>query len=101
MVVKMTKAQTRVVVINEARIGEEGHWNLCFQYCRYEFGDGKEENGYRFIWRTPEGNLQATRGQARIPSISDINYLTGVALKEGWGHHLNGPLAILDRLIIG
>lgn len=33
------------------------------------------EEGYRFIWRKPNGNLQPARGQARIPEISDINYL--------------------------
>lgn len=83
---------TRVKILNEAKIGQKGEWNLCFQYCRYEYGDGNEENGYRFIWRTPKGKLQAARGQARIPSLSDINYLIGIAIKEGWGHHLENPL---------
>lgn len=80
-------AQARVVVLNEATIGTPEDWMLCFQYCRYEYGDGNEENGYRFIWRRPNGNLQGARGQARIPSISDINLLTSKALAEGWGHH--------------
>lgn len=80
-------AQAKVVVLNEAKKGVEGDWILCFQYCRYEYGDGVEENGYRFIWRRPNGNLQAARGQARIPSISDILELTSVAIKEGWGHY--------------
>lgn len=80
-------AQAKVVVLNEAKKGVEGDWILCFQYCRYEYGDGEVENGYRFIWRRPNGNLQAARGQARIPSISDILELTSIAIKEGWGHH--------------
>ena len=80
-------AQARVVVLNEARKGMSGEWNLCFQYCRYEYGDGNEQNGYRFIWRRPNGNLQAARGQARIPSLADIQILTSIALYEGWGHH--------------
>lgn len=80
-------AQSRVVVLNETKIGEPNEWNLCFQYCRYEYGDGTEENGYRFIWRRPNGNLQGARGQARIPSISDILLLTSKAMAEGWGSH--------------
>jgi hypothetical protein len=87
-------AQAGVVVINETKLGKPGEWNLCFQYCRYEYGDddNTEENGYRFIWRKPDGSLQGARGQARIPSISDIQYLTGKALAEGWGHYNNGNL---------
>lgn len=85
--------QTRVVVLNEAQIGETDSWNLCFQYVRYEYGDGNEENGYRFIWKRPDGTLQAARGQARIPSIADINFLVGKAIKEGWGNHNCGTLS--------
>lgn len=85
-------AQGRVVVLNEVKSDREG-WNLCFQYCRYEYGNGdNQENGYRFIWRKPNGNLQGARGQARIPSISDILFLTGKAIAEGWGSHMCGPL---------
>ena len=80
-------AQGRVVVLNETKLGNPGEWTLCFQYCRYEYGDGNEENGYRFIWRRPNGNLQGARGQARIPSLSNMMILTSRALAEGWGHH--------------
>lgn len=87
-------AQARVIVLNETKLGNEGEWNLCFQYCRYEYGDENktEENGYRFIWRKPDGKLQGARGQARIPSTSDILYLVGVSIKEGWGNKLENPL---------
>lgn len=81
-------AQARVVVLNEAKTAKPSGWNLCFQYCRYEYGDGTEENGYRFIWRKPNNNLQGARGQARIPSTSDILHLTSIAISEGWGHHI-------------
>lgn len=82
-------AQTRVVVLNEVKLGKPGEWNLCFQYCRYEYGDKErsKQNGYRFIWRKPDGSLQGARGQARIPSLSDIQYLIDKALTEGWGHY--------------
>jgi hypothetical protein len=82
-------SQSRVVVLNEVKTSKSNDWTLCFQYCRYEYGDGNEENGYRFIWRRPNGNLQGARGQARIPSIADILFLTGKAISEGWGHHLS------------
>ncbi|HBP63265.1 MAG TPA: hypothetical protein DD730_03110 [Desulfosporosinus sp.] len=82
-------AQARVVVLNEVKKGDPGNWNLCFQWCRYEYGDGNEELGYRFIWRRPNGNLQAARGQARIPSVVDILELGAKAIKSGWGHNLS------------
>ena len=53
------------------------------EYC---YDDGSKENGYRFIWITPEGHLQPARGQARIPSTSDILNLVSKSIKEGWGH---------------
>ena len=89
-------AQTRVVVINEAKKGTDGGWVLCFQFCRYEYGNGTEDNGYRFIWRRPDGSLQAARGQARIPSIADINEFTAIALRNGWGHHLSADTEYQD-----
>lgn len=84
-------AQSRVVVLNEVKTSKPNGWTLCFQYCRYEYGDGNEENGYRFIWRRPNNNLQGARGQARIPSIADILFLTGNAISEGWGNHISDP----------
>ena len=87
-------SQGRVVVFNEAKITKPSNWELCFQYCRYEYGDSQrnQENGYRFIWRKPDGKLQGARGQARIPSISDILTLTSIALQEGWGSHNCGSI---------
>ena len=79
--------QTRVVVLNGTKSSPANGWILCFQYCRYEYGNGTESNGYRFIWQKPDGKLQPARGQARIPSVSEILALTSNALLEGWGHH--------------
>ena len=90
-------AQGRVVVLNEVRTGKENKWQLCFQYCRYEYGDNTEENGYRFIWRRPDGTMQAARGQARIPSIADIQFLTGKAISQGWGGHQHSMLSFQDE----
>ena len=89
-------AQARVVILNEVSKGDEGAWRLCFQYCRYEYGDDTEDMGYRFIWRRPNGNLQGARGQARIPSVADINELTADALRNGWGHHLSNDFGQED-----
>lgn len=81
-------SQARVVVLRETSLGKNGDWKLCFQYCRYEFADNTEEVGYRFIWRRPDNSLQGARGQARIPSVSDMMKLVSQAMKEGWGHHI-------------
>lgn len=64
---------------------------LVFQWGRYRFKDRTrpDEEGYRFVWRLAGGNLQS-RGPARLPSIADINLLTGLAIKQGWGGHV-GP----------
>jgi hypothetical protein len=76
-----------IKVIKETRkYNELGKWDLAFQYCEYCYDDKNSENGYRFIWITPEGHLLPTRGQTRIPSISDILNLVSKSIQEGWGH---------------
>ena len=81
-------AQARVFVLNEVKTIKPSGWNLCFQYCRYEYGDAIKENAYRFIWRRPNGNLQGATVQAHIPSTADILLLTSSAISQGWGHHI-------------
>jgi hypothetical protein len=51
----------------------DGEWILCFQEGTWEYTDPNRENeqGYRFIWKRPDGSLQA-RGAARLPSIKDM-----------------------------
>lgn len=66
-----------------------GNWTLCFQWCLYDYENGKpEENdkGFRFIWKNLDGKLQASRGQARIPDIDAIIYLTEEAKRQGWAY---------------
>ena len=43
-----------------------GEWTLYFQKVTYHYDDGSTQDGFRFIWRRPDGSLQAARGQARI-----------------------------------
>ena len=73
-------------MVNEvqAEHGDEG-WTLCFQWCRYIYGNGHMQRGYRFIWRRPDDSLKAARGQARIPSIAAAKELMDRAEKAGWG----------------
>lgn len=80
-------SQTRVQVINETSLIEKTGWSLCFQWCRYIHDNALIEFGYRFIWRRPDGSLQAARGQARIPSIAQARTLIDQAVREGWGDH--------------
>ena len=71
-VVKMA----RVHVIDSVFKEYPSKWKLCFQWCLYDYENGKSDKGFRFIWKTPEGKLQAARGQARIPDIDAIHELT-------------------------
>ena len=80
-------AAARVQVIHEVIQDREGDWRLCFQWCRYIYANGNMEQGYRFIWRRPNGDLQAARGQARIPSIAVARELMQRAQEEGWGQN--------------
>lgn len=80
----------RVQVINEVMTGDPkvtNQWELCLQWCLYVYDDGSSENGYRFIWRRPDGSLQPARGQARIPSLRQAMELMEMAKSEGWGDY--------------
>lgn len=61
----------------------QGDWCLCFQRCTYYLDDSIQD-GYRFIWRRPNGTLQAARGQARISDAAQMQRLTDAAKAEGW-----------------
>ena len=75
----------RVQVLKSVFEGQEGNWCLCFQWCRYVYDEGEPQKGYRFIWRRPDGSLQAARGQARLPSIAQAQRLMARAAADGWG----------------
>ena len=81
----MAQAQTRVQVVNETPKQHNGQWQLRLQWCRYLYPDGGMEYGYRFIWLRPDGTLQASRGQARLPSFEAVAALFDAAKAEGWG----------------
>ena len=69
-----------------------GDWTLWFQWCCYDLETGVQ-HGYRFIWKTPDGALQAARGQARIPSLKEARDLMAKADAEGWGDRDGDVLA--------
>lgn len=73
-----------VRVHNEVSEGQPGDWTLCFQECTYNYDDNSTEEGFRFIWRRPDGSLQAARGQARIPDAETLYRLTDAAIQAGW-----------------
>jgi 3-hydroxyisobutyrate dehydrogenase-like beta-hydroxyacid dehydrogenase len=81
----MAQTQTRIQVVNETPRQHDGKWQLRLQWCRYLHADGSMQYGYRFIWLRPDGSLQATRGQARLPSFAAAERLFAAAKAEGWG----------------
>ncbi len=60
-----------------------GEWTLYFQKVTYHYDDGSTQDGFRFIWRRPDGSLQAARGQARIESYEQIMALINQAKERG------------------
>lgn len=90
MMIIMIMAQTYVQVINEARTNGGAGWELCLQWCRYNYPDGASREGYRFIWRDNNGKLQPYRGQARIPSLQMVQQLLSRAAQNGWDKN-QGP----------
>jgi hypothetical protein len=76
----------RVQILNEVITGMPNGWRLAFQRARYIFDDGTMQEGFRFIWRRPDGSLQGARGQARIPSLRVARLLMAEAESAGWGH---------------
>lgn len=63
---------------------KEPDWKLCFQWCKYNYDNGTNEFGYRFIWRDDKNHLKPQRGQARIPSIIEMQNLLDEAKNDGW-----------------
>lgn len=76
----MAKFKIRHEVTNYPNNG----WRLFFQEGIYNYDDNTSQTGFRFIWKRPNGTLQAARGQARIPSKQDMFELLALASKAGW-----------------
>lgn len=77
----------RVQILDEVEQAWPNGWRLCFQRVRYIYDDGSLQEGYRFIYRRPDGSLQGARGQAKIPSLRIARLLMAEAEKAGWGHY--------------
>ena len=60
-------------------------WVLVLQYGRYVLDDGEIQEGYRFMYRDPEGKLRPFRAGARIPSLRVARELMKRASDRGWG----------------
>ncbi|MEW5994484.1 MAG: hypothetical protein AB1744_08825 [Candidatus Zixiibacteriota bacterium] len=75
-----------VEIVNEVRdsLAVPKDWTMCFQDCIYHYDDATPEPGYRFIWRRPDGSLQAARGQARIEDEAMLYRLLHQAIQAGW-----------------
>lgn len=84
--------QARVMVLKSTEKEFKNGWKLCFQWCTYFYSDGGQQNGYRFIYKRPNGTLQAARGQARLPNMELIHEMLEQAKREGWGY-VGDPIA--------
>lgn len=84
--------QARVMVLKSTEKAFPNDWKLCFQWCTYFYSDGGQQTGYRFIYKRPDGTLQAARGQARLPNMEIIHEMLEQAKREGWGY-VGDPIA--------
>ena len=74
-------------VLHEVTSSMKGGYILCFQHCVYNYtNDREKQEGYRFIWRKPNRDQLAVKGQTRIPSVAVLLELVSMAMAEGWGH---------------
>jgi hypothetical protein len=99
---RMWHMVTRVQVLNEVSVphGSEG-FRLCFQWCRYVYGDNTLDYGYRFIWKNPTGGMMAHRGQARIQSIALMMQLSQMAIDAGWGNYDGSAVVATEKARLG
>ena len=79
----MSTAHVEILKEVPQRTEMDDDWTLHFQKVVYHYDDGNTEEGFRFIWRRPDGSLQAARGQARIPGRQELMDLIAQADKEG------------------
>lgn len=88
-----------VKIINEVSDGvPDGEWSLRFHWAQYRYDDGSTQHGYRFMWRRPDGSLQAARGQARLPSLEQIALLIDKAKSAGWGNYDGDEVVVTDSI---
>ena len=77
----MARVEVHKEVPKQLKIAD---WNLCFQKVTYHYDDGSTQDGFRFIWRRPDGSLQAARGQARIESYEQMLELIDLAEEDSF-----------------
>lgn len=75
-----------IIILHEAKKDTKDGESLCLQHVMYPYPESQDKEGYRFIWRTIDGKMQPSRGQARIPSLSVALELISIAMSEGWGY---------------
>lgn len=84
---KKKALSARVVVLDEvfpSNLTSDGGNQLTFQKVIYTYSNGVNQEGYRFVYRRPNGHIQAARGQARIPNLKAAKELISKAEKKGW-----------------
>ena len=79
-------SDSSIKVLHEVKKQAKDGEYLCLQHVLYPYSDSDDKEGYRFIWRTEDGKMQPSRGQARIPSLSVALELISTAMSEGWGY---------------
>ncbi len=91
----------RVKVYNEVKtseiMAEPQDWNLCLQEVLYVYDEEDPEKGFRFIYRRPNGHIQAARGGARIPSLEIAEKLIQEARERGWGNDVYSKVSRKEK----
>lgn len=89
----MADAKSTIVIHDEIKAPNPSVTGstICFQKVTYHYADDatqrsfvSRQDGFRFVWKKPDGSIRPTRGYARIPSLSHLEGFLKEARRRGW-----------------
>lgn len=79
---EMTEGPNPVVLHEDCHAPVDGY-TLCLQRCRYTHNGEPQRDGYRFVWKTPDGTPIDADTQAIIPSLTVLMDLAEATKQRG------------------
>ena len=73
-----------ITIHDEVKVAYRNNAELCFHRVTYRYDSGDSDQGFRFIWRKPDGLFATGHKQAFIPDAATHDQLIGAAKLQGW-----------------